>query len=253
MMAPEETKVAAGSPGSASNLDKPNTSAKVKQMTWLETLRRDGCLPLKTIGFFTGMALTIIACLTFASKLLDLNVVGAINQVWLAIFGLTMMLLEASTSTNFVSKKVSRWLNENMKILTYMTGRGLFYCFLGTIELGFWFSTLHLVIGIILCVLGVVTIFVGFALGMKLRSIRRDLAREDDARKTFQDFDEDQDGRLSTSELARLCHSLGSKLTHNELQAAVTTLDVNRDGYIQEEEFLRWWRGDAELKKPIEV
>jgi len=51
------------------------------------------------------------------------------------------------------------------------------------IELGFWFSTLHLVIGIILCVLGVVTIFVGFALGMKLRSIRRDLAREDDARK----------------------------------------------------------------------
>jgi len=23
-------------------------------MTWLETLRRDGCLPLKTIGFFTG-------------------------------------------------------------------------------------------------------------------------------------------------------------------------------------------------------
>jgi Ca2+-binding EF-hand superfamily protein len=42
-------------------------------------------------------------------------------------------------------------------------------------------------------------------------------------------------------------------LTHNELQAAITTLDVNRDGYIQEEEFLRWWRGDAELKKPIEV
>lgn len=26
---------------------------------------------------------------------------------------------------------------------------------------------------------------------------------------------------------------MGSKLTHNELQAAVTTLDANRDGYIQ--------------------
>ena len=26
---------------------------------------------------------------------------------------------------------------------------------------------------------------------------------------------------------------MGSKLTHNELQAAVLTLDVNRDGYIQ--------------------
>jgi len=28
-----------------------------------------------------GLALTAIACLTFAAKLLDLNVVGAINQV----------------------------------------------------------------------------------------------------------------------------------------------------------------------------
>ena len=55
--------------------------------------------------------------------------------------------------------------------------------FVPQIELGFWFSTLHLVIGIILCVLGVLTIFVGWALGMKLRSIRRDLSKEDDARK----------------------------------------------------------------------
>jgi len=48
-----------------------------------------------------------------------------------------MMLLEASSSsTNFFSKKVSRWLNENMKILTYMTGRGLFYCFIGTVREG---------------------------------------------------------------------------------------------------------------------
>lgn len=29
----------------------------------------------------SGLALTVIACLTFAAKLLDLNVVGAINQV----------------------------------------------------------------------------------------------------------------------------------------------------------------------------
>lgn len=53
------------------------------------------------------------------------------------------------------------------------------------------------------------------------------------ARTTFAEFDEDGDGKLSTSELARLCHQMGSKLTHNELQAAVLTLDVNRDGYIQ--------------------
>lgn len=44
---------------------------------------------------------------------------------------------------------------------------------------------------------------------------------ENQARATFHDFDEDEDGRLSTSELARLCHQMGSKLTHNELQVCV--------------------------------
>jgi hypothetical protein len=46
-------------------------------------------------------------------------------------------------------------------------------------------------------------------------------------------FDEDQDGKLSTTELARLCHSLGTKLTHSELEGAIMALDINRDGYIQ--------------------
>lgn len=76
----------------------------------------------------------------------------------------------------------------------------------------------------------------------------------------------DGDGKLSTTELSRLCHAMGSKLTHSELEAAIATLDVrpcakacrcggsdgltdtvmsrlalcarhqvNRDGYIQEE------------------
>jgi hypothetical protein len=54
-------------------------------MNWLQTLRRDGCLPLKTVGFFTGLALTVIACLTFAAKLLDLNPIASINQVWFCV------------------------------------------------------------------------------------------------------------------------------------------------------------------------
>lgn len=50
----------------------------MRQLSWIQKLRRDGCLPLQTLGFFTGAALTVIACLTFAAKLLDLNV-GALR------------------------------------------------------------------------------------------------------------------------------------------------------------------------------
>jgi len=49
----------------------------------------------------------------------------------------------------------------------------------------------------------------------------------------------DKDGKLSTTELATLCKQLGSKLSHSELEAAVVALDLNRNGFIEEEEFLR--------------
>lgn len=61
--------------------------AQVRQLSWIEKLRRDGCMPLQTLGFCTGAALTVIACLTFAAKLLDINVgawrfdVGSIRWV----------------------------------------------------------------------------------------------------------------------------------------------------------------------------
>lgn len=113
----DETKAAAnyGAPVTTTGPPKKTGSGKAaameRQMSWLQKLRRDGCVPLQTVGFATGAALTIIACLTFAAKLLDLNVVGAINQVWLAIFGIVICLLETSSFNNFMSKRVSRWLN----------------------------------------------------------------------------------------------------------------------------------------------
>lgn len=47
----------------------------------MQKMRTDGCWPLRTIGFATGAALVVIAGLTFAAKLLNLNVIAAINQV----------------------------------------------------------------------------------------------------------------------------------------------------------------------------
>ncbi len=66
---------------------KKPTTRQVRQMSWLQKLRKDGCMPLQTLGFCTGAALTVIACLTFAAKLLDLNVVAAINQVRVCVRG----------------------------------------------------------------------------------------------------------------------------------------------------------------------
>lgn len=54
---------------------------QARAASWMQKMRTDGCWPLRTIGFATGAALVVIAGLTFAAKLLNLNVIAAINQV----------------------------------------------------------------------------------------------------------------------------------------------------------------------------
>lgn len=86
-----------------------------------------------------------------AAKLLSLSVVAAINQVWLMVFGILICLLETRsvrcqavrpalepggddpcvvvcgacnrTLNNFLSRRVNKWVTENLKILTYLSGR----------------------------------------------------------------------------------------------------------------------------------
>ena len=56
-------------------------------------------------------------------------------------------------------------------------------------------------------------------------------------------MDRDGNGSLDSAELAELCKSLGSPLDHNELVAALNTMDTNNDGSVTYEEFFGWWSG----------
>lgn len=53
----------------------------------------------------------------------------------------------------------------------------------------------------------------------------------------------DGNGTLDSKELAALCKAMGSELDHNELVAALTTMDSSGDGKISYEEFFSWWSG----------
>lgn len=44
-------------------------------------------------------------------------------------------------------------------------------------------------------------------------------------------------------ELAALCAALGSPLDHNELVAALDTMDTDGSGNISYDEFYQWWSG----------
>jgi len=57
----------------------------------------------------------------------------------------------------------------------------------------------------------------------------------------FDEADADGSGELDASELAAFCESLGTKLSPDELEAALLILDESGDGNISYEEFAEWW------------
>jgi hypothetical protein len=57
----------------------------------------------------------------------------------------------------------------------------------------------------------------------------------------FDEADADGSGELDATELAAFCESLGTKLSEEELEAALLILDESGDGCISYEEFAEWW------------
>jgi Ca2+-binding EF-hand superfamily protein len=76
-----------------------------------------------------------------------------------------------------------------------------------------------------------------------LANVRDSSLNEQEIAAKFQSFDRDASGSLDTAELAKLCQSLGSPLSHNELESALFILDKDGSGVIEYSEFLVWWKG----------
>jgi len=61
---------------------------------------------------------------------------------------------------------------------------------------------------------------------------------EEEIRKAFSLFDDDQTGTISLKNLRRVSRELGETLSDDELQAMIDEFDKNNDGVIDIEEFL---------------
>merc|ERR550514_939218 len=62
---------------------------------------------------------------------------------------------------------------------------------------------------------------------------------KDDALRAFRQFDLDHQGRISKENLQHVAHELGEMMTDEEIEEMITAADLDKDGFINEEEFLR--------------
>ncbi|KAI7900462.1 uncharacterized protein BX663DRAFT_517712 [Cokeromyces recurvatus] len=70
-----------------------------------------------------------------------------------------------------------------------------------------------------------------------LPSSNNTLTEEEEIMACFQYFDQDQDGRISLKELEQVMTRLGTHLTTKELKEMMSVGDINKDGFIDFNEF----------------
>ena len=75
---------------------------------------------------------------------------------------------------------------------------------------------------------------------MLLRALLPALAHfADEIRRVFKLFDDDETGRISFRNLKRVARELGENMTDEELQEMINKADLDGDGEVNEDEFMR--------------
>ena len=161
-------------------------------------------------------------------------------EVYCGIFGLLTIILEGRKYS--ITHSFHAYIRDYAKFLTFTWGRGIFYCFSGSLMFS-QVTMIDMLIGGYMIVVGLTSIIVGRHTASKLTSLRHSLSSEKVVKQKFQEMDKDGSGYLDSAELANLCASLGSPLDHNELCASLQVIDADKNGQISYDEFFAWWSG----------
>jgi calmodulin len=65
---------------------------------------------------------------------------------------------------------------------------------------------------------------------------------QDPLRQRFDRFDGDGNGKIDEAELTRLLDALGVGFSASQVRATFESIDENRSGLIDFEEFRSWWQ-----------
>lgn len=200
----------------------------------------EGSMSLRLMALLGGVAMIVVSSLGILGDILTFRWVAVIFQVYALAFGGVMLVLESGQQLSCF-KRVEAGLFKQALFLRYVWGRGLIYFFAGTlmISLGNFFD---LVVGLYVCLVGLIFIAVGRTAAKKLSDLRRSALSTSDLQEKFAMADTEGTGSLSLDQFRLLINGLGMDLTKREVESTFVLFGVNRVTYDQ---FMQWWNNEA--------
>jgi hypothetical protein len=231
----EETKI--GSEGEVSATAPPQE--EIGLWNGMVNKVQGGNVPLRYASILGGVAMIASGWVCFIADVATISFVSALIDFYIFLFGCIVLLLEFHLGTGKKS-----WLPNiaaQAKFLTYVSGRGLFYFFVGSLSLSQW-KVWSVVTGVYMMLLGIGMMWYGHRASRGLKRLREKLVDADKLHELFGKYDADNNGGLDPREFALLCSEMDVGLTPADVEAAMVMLDTSNDGKIQFAELEAWWR-----------
>jgi len=107
-------------------------------------------------------------------------------------------------------------------------------------------SYLRNFMGVILIIVGIISLFIGIMLSRKLSKMRLEMQEKigtdfERIQEQFNRFDTNRTGFIDSQQFCAMCAALGLDLTNTERDYALNLLDKDRDGVIDVYEFSAWF------------
>mmetsp|Transcript_1919 Transcript_1919/g.2546 ORF Transcript_1919/g.2546 Transcript_1919/m.2546 type:complete len:321 (-) Transcript_1919:73-1035(-) len=203
----------------------------------LQNMKMDGPGGVHALAVLGGFAVIGGAALNFLHNLMHLSPLHMFFSCMLCVFGVVTVILEQQQT--IFPRTFRAMLEEYFLFLRIISGRGIFFLYIGTIQasIAWKTSSINVIIGFYMIFVGFMYIFVGRSVEAKLRQIRAMLQSPTFITLAFDDYDVDRNGYLDMEELGKLIAVLGSTLPAEEV---MVWMDKNGDGKISKEEFVDW-------------
>ncbi|GMH96970.1 hypothetical protein TrVE_jg4540 [Triparma verrucosa] len=191
----------------------------------------------------------------------------SMEDLWCVVGGLSIIFLETSaewctcafckagerqeferfadSSASFSGRMRRRLIDENMKFLDTVAGRGVFYLFLSALAIASYEKDIGLggltgiFTGLFLMVVGAINVVKGMSASAKFKELQSKIALEH-LDERFKEADLDGSGELDFEELGEFCKKLGMDFTHREWELLVESLDADNSGTVSLQEFKQW-------------
>lgn len=204
----------------------------------LKRQAEDGDHSLRFLALLGGIVLMVVALLQFGAKIMSFQFVGALIQFYSFCVAIIIIVLESKNmmlSSGFRSR-----IFKYAPFLKFLWGRGVLNFIVGTLQLSH-LDLWSFVVGVYMCAIGALMVFVGQRTAFKLKKIRKSLFSKEELFEKFGQSDLDGDGSLDLQQFRNLTLSLGLDMTRRETEAAFNHIKLTESEKLTYEEFYSWW------------